>query len=71
MEEGKGGIIQTVIQRGRPWEKYRSKIIEAVNDYQLSLTFGWTPQEIDELDYDRKLNYLALLSGKASAKRDK
>ena len=56
-------IIETLTQRGRAWHKYREDIIQANQYFAFSMSFGWTPEQIDKIDNYTKLVYLHLLKG--------
>ena len=60
---GKKGIVNIVTRPGRPWYAHRRKIRRAVEDYNLSKCFGWTPEQIRCMSREERLTYLAMIDG--------
>ena len=57
-----------MIKRGRPWHKWKSEIIEAVNYFSFSEYFHWTPEQTDSLNDLKRMAYTSLMDGTSKAK---
>ena len=55
-------------QKGRPWHKYKDRILEANQLFAFSEMFGWTPEQIRSLSEEDKDIYLAWMTGRSRAK---
>ena len=54
-------------ESGSLWERKRTQISDALENELLSNTYGWKPNEIEELDPRVKRAYLVILQGRADA----
>jgi hypothetical protein len=64
--EGKSGIVELLIQEGKPWHKYRDELIESFDYYGFAVQFGWTDEFVDSLKEERPERYAmykAILKG--------
>ena len=56
--------VEIMMKRGRAWHKWRDRIIESVQDFNLSMVFHWTPEQISRIPRTKKLEYLMLMKEK-------
>ena len=50
--------------------KLDARVLEAIEKYQFSKEFGWTPEYIDNMSLHEKNKYKAVMEGLAEAKSD-
>lgn len=60
-----------MIKRGRDWDKYGNKIIETLENFNLSEHFHWTPNQIREIDESDRFAYIAIMVGMHEARNEK
>jgi len=63
-----------LIQRGKPWGKHASDLIEAFDYYSFATQFGWTDEEVDKMKDERPEKYQmyrSILKGTSMAEKRK
>ncbi len=58
-------------KRGRAWYGFKDRIIDAIECFNFSEYFKWTPEQTRALDKSDKRMYLAFMKGISKAKPKK
>ena len=59
-----------MIQQGRPWHKYKDKLLKDITDVAIAQKFSWTLEYIRSMDDDDYMACTAMLHGMAKAQEE-